>query len=378
MPGLRESRSEKMKRNRTIVSIGCLLLSGFLLGGPGGCPSTSPQPYLELVGLLGTFPNELGGPEIQGTALSGKFLYALFPGDSEFDGPGSLKIINIENPEAPYMTNVVVETAGELPKDIRIQNNTLYVTSWSHIDGMSYAYFESFDAGVLENPLSLDAFMIERSEFLALAVEGNAAYVGQEYIPRQVSVFDISNPADIRLAASVEARQELPIFNIRISGDTAFLANSGLGVSTLDISSPFEPRFLSTFEIPYGGVDDLEVVGRYAFVPWDTGPEKEINELLVLDASDPSALEEIGRLALGAGATFSVTHRENLLFIANQRVHEDEILLIDIGDPENPKLIEKVKVPEELADVQGGLHVRDDLLYVGCGGGIAIYRIVVE
>ncbi|RME52188.1 MAG: hypothetical protein D6795_07035 [Deltaproteobacteria bacterium] len=376
-PGLRESRSEKMKRKRTIVSIGCLLLSGFLLGGPGGCPSTSPQPHLELVGLLKTSPETGGGPGLQDIFPSGSLLYAVFT-TAEEDQPGTLRIFDVEDPENPRMIGTVADTAGEAPHDIRMQGGNLYVTSWSHIGGMSYAYFESFDLGDPSHPAPLDAFMIERSELLALAVEGNAAYVGQEYIPRQVSVFDISNPADLRLAASVEVRQEVPVFNIRISGDTAFLANSGIGVSTLDISSPFDPRFLSTFEIPYGSVVDLEVVGRYAFVPWNTGPEKEISELLVLDVNDPTAMTEIRKLELGLGSILSVTHHENLLFIANQRVHEDEILLIDISDPMNPKWIGKSKVPEELDDVQRHLYIRDDLLYVGCVGGIAIYRIVVE
>jgi hypothetical protein len=170
------------------------------------------------------------------------------------------------------------------------------------------------------------------------------------------------------------------VHSIYIHNNLALLANAGLGLTVLDITKPLEPVLLPKFELKKGALMDVTAKGEYVFLPRGPNPGEDFGEFLVLDASNPSQMELVASFVIetprNPSGPHSITLEGNLVAMALQGSPSNLVVLVDISDPASPQQKGNADVPEELNSVQGGIVMRDGLIYVAATNGIAIYEIV--
>ncbi len=167
-----------------------------------------------------------------------------------------------------------------------------------------------------------------------IALEGDRLYIGTLPLPYwdvgSLYVFDITNhdaPA-ILGATTVPGGylQDLAVF-----GSTAYVLQSGIGLSTFDVSNPVSPHYLATYdydsEAYYGSV---AVSGDYAYISAIVNTHDAI--LLTIDVSSPSSpqlasvLGEIyGKVAISGSFGYAYSN--------------GRLAVLDLSDPSAPGLM---------------------------------------
>lgn len=142
---------------------------------------------------------------------------------------------------------------------------------------------------------------------LALAPMQSEAASGVHFDP--VATFEASSSA----------------LSVRLSGNTAYLADADIGVHILDVSNPAEPTLLATYDSP-GFATELLLAGNRAYLAdGDQG-------LQILDVSQPADPKVIGTYNPGVFCLdVKVVGNRAYLACADFGLH-----IVDISDPANP------------------------------------------
>lgn len=281
---------------------------------------------------------------------------------------GRLSSIDVSNPSRPQEIGDT-DIVGLYPMGIAIHQNYIYIVSQG--ENPETSYFEIFDVSLPDSPQPVGILSLNAS-LVAVAAKDDIAYISDD-TTGDVLVIDVSDPTDPIYLRSVNT--ELIVFSIFVHENLAFLANSGLGLSVLDITTPSNPVFLSTLnpgneEVIY----DVKAKEQYAYTTYAT--PSPTNQLLVVDASNPEQMEivnsvEVDTMARGValdGSIIAVTIQETL--------SHGSVLLVDINDPISPQKGGSANVPD--GGPQGPVVIQDNLVYVVSVGGLAIYEIVYE
>jgi len=111
----------------------------------------------------------------------------------------------------------------------------------------------------------------------ATAVSGNYAYVGQG---QDLVVLDVSNPSQLLELGRIYTLGL--VYDIKISGSYAYVADENTGLVIADISNPAAPIFTGSYNTA-GDARGVAVSGSYAYVADGN------NSLVIIDISNPSA-----------------------------------------------------------------------------------------
>jgi len=126
---------------------------------------------------------------------------------------------------------------------------------------------------------------------------------------------------------------EITATGARLVGDY-FYVTSGDGLSIYDVSEPTEPTLTGTLELfhdPYYVQEDLDTNGRIAVI--GIGTSQTVSDtLLVIDVSDKSAPEIVGKLARSIDHTLTCVLR-------CRYVYADEGDVIDLRVPSAPRVV---------------------------------------
>jgi hypothetical protein len=149
----------------------------------------------------------------------------------------SLQVIDVTDPKHPSALSRLrlMDADGEEAVGVSVRGNIVYVAS-------SFAGLKTVDVSDPENPVLLGRSTTEWSFAQDVFVDGDTAYMAEYNILRTV---DISDPGHPRTLGLVSVPGEL--YDVKVEGDTAFLAVSGRGLETADVSNPAEPVLTGGF-----------------------------------------------------------------------------------------------------------------------------------
>jgi hypothetical protein len=203
-------------------------------------------------------------------------------GDYAFiaDYAAGLQIVDVSEP-----TNLVLHSQPALgveAKDIAIQGNYAFVAAGG--DGLRI-----YDISAPTAPQLITASVDTPNDAVRIAVSGNYAYIADS---TSVQVIDISNPLNPIFERTLIGGYSLYAKNVTVSGNYLY-ATSGGGVRIFDIgAAPGDPQFVADAKIRHSG-GDVAIAGNYAYVA-DSGAG-----VTAIDITDPSNPILLGSISCG-------------------------------------------------------------------------------
>ncbi len=284
------------------------------------------------------------------------------------DHYSGLQIIDVRNPEAPYIIGSV-NTPG-YAEGVTFSNDgtVAYVADGGSglqiIDVSNPA--APYILGSVDTPSSANG--------VTLSNDGTLAYVADGYSGLQI--IDVRNPEAPYIIGSVNT----PGFSYGVTlsndGTLAYVVGGGSGLQIIDVSNPEAPYMIGSVNTPeeaYGVT--LSNDGTVAYVVggtalWDMWVDPS-SSLQIIDVSNPEApyiIGSVNTLMHALGVTLS--NNGTLAYVAD---HYSGLQIIDVSNPEAPYMIGSVNTPEEaygvtlsndgtvayVADERSGLQIID-------------------
>jgi hypothetical protein len=244
-------------------------------------------------------------------------------GDYAYILGGSLKVIDLTNPEGPQITGFV-----ELPyyaRNLAVSGNFAYAAEYG---------FHVIDISDPQNP-----WIASNIEFPGIAgdvvVAGSFAYVATD--SAGLLVVDISEPGNPFLTGSLDTPN--PVFGVAVAGSYAYATAGSEGLQVIDISDPQNP-------FVFRSVDALGSTGRVIISGDNAYVTAGFDGLLVFDITDPenpqiiSVVEvpdQVRDVAVSGGKAF-VTY-------SGDYNSGGSMFVVDITNPEFPEIIRNVETP---------------------------------
>jgi hypothetical protein len=189
---------------------------------------------------------------------------------------------------------------------------------------------------------------------LRMAISGDYAYVNDGN--RQITVVDITEPADLRIVGSLELASRSGILLYTFSSMLYVKASQELLI--IDITSPDAPREINTFTATMkdssGGesicyLRQFSISDHYAYTILRS---EEKAAVAILDLSNPVAPSEITRFEL-PNQFFSASllvsgdraYVVTMVFSPVKRTNQDILKILDLSEPDNPILLDSYYLP---------------------------------
>lgn len=269
----------------------------------------------------------------QDVILAGSSIYVA-------DGEGGLQIIDISTPENPAIIGSV-NTSGE-GSAISLSGNNIFMA-----DGYS-----GLQVIEVSKPTSIFIGSVATSTWVqGIAISGNYAYVTEGgALGPGVTTIDISDPFQPVVVDELNANY---CYDIHIQDNYAYIARSSDGLLILDITSKASPRIAGTYDYP-GSPREVAVSGTT--VGLADGPTLQIIDVsnpenpVFIASLDPDPASNSDALGVAAsGNTICIIGDTS----AGMRV-------IDVSDPKNSVMSDKIDVGYAQAVLVSG-----DYAYVG-------------
>jgi len=146
--------------------------------------------------------------------------------------------------------------------------------------------------------------------------------------------------------------------DVTVSGNYAYVADSGSGLQVVDIGDPAAPIIVGGVDTP-GNAYGISVSGNHAYVADGGG-------LQVVDISDPAAPVIVGGVDT-PGDAYGITVSGNYAYVADSG---SGLQVVDIGDPAAPIIVGGVDTPGNAQ----GITVSGDYAYVT--GGVSGVTVI--
>lgn len=294
-------------------------------------------------------------------AISGSTLYLAVDhpvNDPPFSSYGSLKIVDVSTPTAPFFLNSFFRTSPA--KDVAVSDHYAYVSTSRGLTvvdvdepqnpriagilgfgdtspgSIAFAHGLVYVTDFIQDLVAVDTSTFKTVPVLgqmdawsthSMTISGNYAYVvTRDHGFRVVSIEDPLNLQPLGLLGAGG-------FEVAVAGDIALLADGAIGVSTLDVSNPSAPTFLATVDTP-DIADAVDVSGSLAYVA------DRVSGMHVIDFSNPTAPQLIGSVdtpGFAVDVVVSSTHA----FVADGSAG---IQVVDIQDPWNPEIVQSISL----------------------------------
>jgi hypothetical protein len=292
-------------------------------------------------------------PSLAGTlAVTGLPIGTFVWGDYAYfaSGPGGLQVIDISDPTRPalvttfptpaYARNVVV--AGDRAF-LATAESGLYIidihdptapTLLGDYDTPDYAFgvaafgnhvcvaddetgLQMFDAADPTTPLLMSTTDTP-GKSISTAVAGSHTYVADG--PSSLQVIRSAEPIAPLLLGSYATSDDA--LCVKKAGRHAYVVTPG-GLLVLEMSDPSSPVLTGSLSTQVGGTSDIEIAGRYAYVP--SGP---VSGLLAFDISDPANPSLPSSIVTGDAAGVAIAG--DYAYVADG---SSGFKVIDISDP---------------------------------------------
>jgi hypothetical protein len=183
-------------------------------------------------------------------------------------------------------------------------------------------------------------------------------------------VIDISIPSSPRVVASLLVPNSEWSSSLDYDGsNTVYIANGGLGISSVDVTDPLHPSILDTTSWDFGWTLRVKISGPRAYVTRGNGGFR------IYDISNPSDIKTISSVAGGAGSgaeNFLLVGTQTYLGFANSN---KKFMVYDISNEAQP--VPGISYSEQsLSDGVFEMAHSSDMLYVAAySKGVKIFDV---
>lgn len=186
-------------------------------------------------------------------------------------------------------------------------------------------------------------------------------------------IVDVSNPGNPQALGSREMGVDIDA--IYVSGDLAYVATTASDeVKVLDVSSPSNIVEVGSFDAPGDDEDgeSIQLVGSRLYLGRTRGANHASHhELHVLNAGDPSSIQDLGSVDLAADVN-DLYARDNLIFLGTNDANK-EFQVWDISNPASIAFWSSFNFPQ----IASGVDYEDNLVYVAVRSNDAL-RIITS
>ena len=270
--------------------------------------------------------------------VSGNYAYVA-------DTHKGLKIIDISDPSTPVLAGKYTDEYGHATSwDVAISGNYAYLAEGS--DGLKIV--DVFDPS---SP-KLSGHYETKSFCEGIDVSENYAYVACR--GDGLLIFDVSDPANPIFTGQYDTDDPGALASgVTVSGNYAYLADGSPNLKIIDISDPFSPKLAVNSDFP----DALNVVidGNYLYSCGGVTLE-------IIDITVPSSPVHVGRYVSSGVNPEGIAVSGDLAFVTRWN---DGLLIIDISDRSDPKLLSKFETTN--GGLGLGVTVSGDYAYFAAG-----------
>ena len=171
-------------------------------------------------------------------------------------------------------------------------------------------------------------------------LSGNTLQVGTQnsYQEQFLTIIDVSDPADPAEIGVIEVPFDLGSVGagtLTSAGTLTYVAGGALNV--IDVSDRFNPTLLGSYAEPWG-LDDIAIAGTTACMTSE-------DRLELFDVSEPAVPRHVGTYTASQYIDKVITSGGHVLLVEGMRGYQSsQIEVLDISDPANPVLLERLTI----------------------------------
>lgn len=264
-----------------------------------------------------------------------------------------LIIVHLSNPaNAQIVTEMTIFGTSDV--------NAIYVDRIYAFVAIDYKLLTTLEIATDDD---LNANYIDRitteATVRAVASDGTYAYIGDE--DGYFYVVDTIDPENMQIVGSVDTGNA-EFYDIKIKGNYAYLAGWAVGIISVNITDPTDPKFLDDASAGYAC--DLAIKNDIIFVAGSR------LGLYVYNISNPFSLGYIDKYTYTDCSFKGIVLKGNLAYIAD---YNHGIVILNVTDPEN---IEKLSEAAIDSSSKGDLCVSGNYAYLpDYDNGITVFNI---
>lgn len=214
-----------------------------------------------------------------------------------------LQVINVSNPNSPFVSGSYDLPGNENAKDLQVYNNEIYIVQNERL--------YSFSINNPDDPILLDSVEVD-NDGQEIFISGEYIYIATEDADKELQVVEITNPANLDLVGEYDVLGALKGTDVFVRGNRAYLSTQNNGGGSefyiFDITDPTNPAYLGEYEVGET-VHSFTVIGPYALL----GTNLLNQELVVLDVSFPATISNVSGFdldgyVLGMSANCSIIY----------------------------------------------------------------------
>jgi hypothetical protein len=290
------------------------------------------------------------------------------------EGFSRLRIFDISNLPAPSLSGEI-EING-LPTDLVVKGNYAYVSSSDHLMLYVVAGLHIID---ISNPLAPKlAGLYDAGDdkyMFNLNVKGDYAYLIHYWYTSyntEMLVLDISEPKSpkpVNFIDIADVEGYYGTIDIQVKDDYAYVAIGSKGLKIIDISNPYYPDLLGTYDDPQI-FNSINITGNYAYIIHEKVGMK------ILDISNPNSPTLAGSLdeyEFG-GTLVDIFVCGHLVYLAD---YMGEFKIVDISIPASPALAGSYTISPESGNLRD-IYVSGNYAYLITGGEGFLYILDIS
>ncbi len=270
---------------------------------------------------------EKSAPKAMGLCLVGTTLYAA-------DEDRGLIIFSLANPRRPVLLGKMNNENSCYAIGVTVFDSTAMLCSTSMATQIIDVHDPKNPKLMTQIPKVAYAGWLQ-SDWLALASDSNG-----------LLFYRLDGAEQLKLLASSADHNGIAT-KLQIVDKRAYIADDHGGLQIIDISDPTAPTRLGNFDQPgCGSAYGLTVRGNLAYVAYGSGG------LMIFDLSNPAEPERIGEFGMGQGLYEDLVLDGNYLFIASDANEMTGLIVLDVSDPTQAKLVANVLPNIELRSIR--------------------------
>jgi hypothetical protein len=268
-----------------------------------------------------------------------------------------LRIIDLSNPLQPVEiavcdsgTALDVTVTGSHAVVMKGFGSNLYLNVWNIVDPAS--------------PVLEGSIITQISGMRRVASSGNLVCITQSGSFYSVIAFDISNPTAPVAISSFGLRATLT--RTAINSTTAYLADRGTGLQTVDIIDPYHVSELAHMNSIGAEGLDIAVRGNYAYVA-EGQANQGTNGVVIFEVSNPAEPESLGYVFPRGGRQIVI--EDNYAYVAGLY-----LCTFSLANPAIPQCLDSFYLGAPDDDI--GLAVSNGYLYLGNISNLYVYSLI--